>query len=381
MADSKQRPVKVLNALWQLDVGGIESSLVGMLSHMDRERYQSDFLVTSQYEGDYDAIVRKMGGRIVLGKERFNSRRNLRELAAINKRFGPYDVLQSHRLEGNGPLLRAAHQLQIPVRIAYSHTLTSAARSTFGRARAAYGRYLTWKHCTHGLAVSRTAADSLFGSRWEHDPRFEVLPMGCDFDAFQALGSRERIRRELAIDDDTIVLAHLGNFEDASIHEFIVEVGWELEKLSSQFRFVLIGDGATRYHIKCQVEFAGLENRVIFLDTPANLPLLLLAMDGFICPSMGGTLGIYAVAAQAAGLVCFLSDQVDAEVDVVPELLHRLPLEAGASGWAKEIFAHSRAQLSQPEALAKCRTSYPDIETYTERHLRIYADVLGRISS
>ncbi|MCB1830245.1 MAG: glycosyltransferase family 1 protein, partial [Gammaproteobacteria bacterium] len=84
-------------------------------------------------------------------------------------------------------------------------------------------------------------------------------------------------------------------------------------------------------------------------------------------------LGLAVVEAQAAGLVCFLSDRVVPEVDIVPELLHRLPLEAGAAVWAEAILLHSRARITQAGALNKCLASGLNIDTYVERLEQIYA--------
>lgn len=376
MVNNKRRPIKVLNVLWKLDVGGMEASLVALLTHLDPGQFQMDFLVTSQYEGDYDAVVKKMGARIVLGKDRFSPGHNLRDLAAVNRRFGPYDVLHSHRHYSGAPLLRAAHQLGVPLRIAHSHTIPTMEGSTFDRARVAIARRLVRRHCTHGLAVSRAAAASLFGERWESDQRFRVLPRGCDFEAFRATDSRERVRRELGIGADEMALVHVASFNDNGNHEFIVEVGWELSRLAPQFRIVLIGDGPLLHHIQSQVAFAGLSDRVMFLGEQPDLHALLLAMDALIFPSNVETLGIAVVEAQAAGLVCFLSDRVVPEVDAVPELLHRIPMEAGPGTWAREIVAHGRAPITQAEALERCMAGKLGIESYVECHKRLYTSTL-----
>jgi glycosyltransferase involved in cell wall biosynthesis len=376
MANSERRPVKVLNALWQLGVGGIESSLVDMLRHLDREQFQMDFLVTSQFESYYDSAVKEMGARIVLGKERFSPGRNFRELAAINRRFGPYDVLHSHRHYSGAPLLRAAHEVGIPVRIAHSHAIRTGEGSVFGRAGFAFARYLTSRHCTHGLAVSCAAAVSLFGPRWEHDQRFEVLSPGCNLEPFHETGYRDQVRRELDIGDGEIVLAHVGSFTDTKNHEFIVAVAKAINMISPDFRFVLIGDGPLLHRTRYLVESAGLSDRVLFLGNQPNVPLLLLAMDAFIFPSKVEAFGIAAVEAQAAGLVCFLSDRVVPEVDAVPDLLRRIPLEVGPEAWAREIVANCEAPISQASALDQCLASGLGSDSYIETHKRIYASAL-----
>lgn len=378
MADTMQRPVKVLNALWQLGIGGIEGLLVNVLRRLNREQFQMDFLVTSQFESYHDATVREMGARIILGKQSINPWRSQRELASINRRFGPYDVIHSHRHYSGAPLLRAAHRLGIPIRIAHGHAVRVGEGSTLDRAGFFFARYLTRKHCTHGFAVSRDAAASLFGDGWESDPQIEVLPPAADFAPFHAVGSRDQVRRELGVESDEILVAHVGMFSDTKNHEFIVKVAKAINKISSRYRIVLIGDGPLFYRTASLVQSEGLAGRVLFLGARANVPEILLAMDAFIFPSKVEALGLAVVEAQAAGLVCFLSDRVVTEVDIVPELLHRLPLEAGPEAWANQIVSHSGNRITQAEALQKCLASSLNIATYVERHERIYASRLDR---
>ena len=373
MANTQRRPIKVLNALWHLGIGGIEGLLVSVLRRIDREQFQLDFLVTSQFASYHDATVTEMGARIVLGKQRINPWRSQTELAAINRRFGPYDVLHCHRHYSGAPLLSAAHRLGIPIRIAHSHAVRAGEGSAPARAGFAFARYLTRKHCTHGVAVSRDAARSLFGAGWESDSRIEVLPPATDFAPFHAPGSRAQVRNELGIKDDELLVAHVGMFTDTKNHQFIVQVAKAINQRSSRFRFVLIGDGPLLHPTSNLVRSEGLADRVLFLGARANVPELLLAMDAFIFPSKVEALGLAVVEAQAAGLVCFLSDRVVPEVDIVPELLHRLPLEAGAAVWAEAILLHSRARITQAGALNKCLASGLNIDTYVERLEQIYA--------
>jgi glycosyltransferase involved in cell wall biosynthesis len=273
------------------------------------------------------------------------------------------------------PLLRAAHQLGIPVRIAHSHAIRSAEGSLIKRAGFAVAQHLTKRYCTHGLAVSRPAAASLFGARWELDPRFEVVPLGVDFAPFQENAKRAELRKALGIGEHQIALAHVGRFAFVKNHEFIVAVAKAINRLSPDYRIVLVGDGPLLTRIQYLVHHEGLADRVIFLGSQPNVAEILLAMDAFIFPSTSEAFGIAAIEAQAAGLECFLSDRVVSTVDIVPELLHRLPLEAGPEAWAQEIISHTRPDISQAQALEKCLASDLNIDPYVEKHERIYSSV------
>lgn len=372
MTTTQQRPIKVLNALWLLGVGGIENLLVNVLRRLDRERFQMDFLVASQFEQHYDETVRALGSRLVLGKQSNDPWRSERELAAINRRFGPYDVIHSHRHFSGVALLRAAHRLGIPVRIAHGHAIRRGEGPPMDRIGFAVARHLTRKHCTHGLAVSRDAGRSLFGEGWEADRRFELLPGAVDFTPFLAENRRSQVRRALQLPDDAIAIAHTGRFVGSKNHRFIVAVARALCRLSERHHFLLIGDGPLLQPIRELVDYEGLGHRVRFAGSRSDVPELLLAMDAFIFPSLTEAFGLAAVEAQAAGLTCFLSDQVVPEVDVVPELLQRLPLAAGPGFWAERILAHGPPRISQQQALARCRASRLNIDAYVDSLSEIY---------
>jgi glycosyltransferase involved in cell wall biosynthesis len=61
------------------------------------------------------------------------------------------------------------------------------------------------------------------------------------------------------------------------------------------------------------------------------------AMDVFVMPSFHEGLPVAGLEAQAAGLPCLFSDRITAEVNVVPDLVRYLPLEASKEAWAEAV--------------------------------------------
>ncbi len=58
--------MRILHVLGKLDRGGVETWLVQVLRHIDRQKYQMDFLVHTAESGAYDEEVRSLGARIIL---------------------------------------------------------------------------------------------------------------------------------------------------------------------------------------------------------------------------------------------------------------------------------------------------------------------------
>ena len=55
--------MRVLQVIGVMDRGGAETMVMNLYRAMDRDKVQFDFLVHEQREGDYDAEIRRMGGR------------------------------------------------------------------------------------------------------------------------------------------------------------------------------------------------------------------------------------------------------------------------------------------------------------------------------
>ena len=56
--------IHILQSVSNMDRGGIESMLMNYYRHLDRTRFQFDFLVNKQKPGFFDDEIRALGGRI-----------------------------------------------------------------------------------------------------------------------------------------------------------------------------------------------------------------------------------------------------------------------------------------------------------------------------
>ena len=56
--------IHILQSVSNMDRGGIESMLMNYYRHLDRTRFQFDFLVNKKKPGFFDNEIRALGGRI-----------------------------------------------------------------------------------------------------------------------------------------------------------------------------------------------------------------------------------------------------------------------------------------------------------------------------
>lgn len=96
------------------------------------------------------------------------------------------------------------------------------------------------------------------------DRQIKVIPLGLDLDVFADHASRRaRFRRELGIDDDTILVGIVGRLTEIKNHKMFLNSVARL-KTMPKTRFVVIGDGSLRDSLEQQAKSLALQSSVIF---------------------------------------------------------------------------------------------------------------------
>jgi glycosyltransferase involved in cell wall biosynthesis len=338
--------MRILHVVGKLDYGGAETWLVQILRHIDRQKYQMDFLGHTTDPGAYDAEVRALGARTIpcLSPSNplqyaFNFRRLLRE-------HGPYDVVHSHVHHYSGYVLMLAATAGVKVRIAHSHSDTRSAEASKSVERRAYLRAMRTMiraFATRGLAVSAEAGCDLFAPQWrDRTDKWQLQYLGIDLSKFEIEVNAEEVRRSLGIPPDALVIGHVGRFCEPKNHAFLVEIAREVVRMEPRSCFLLVGDGPLRAAIEEKVRNYGLARHFVFAGLRSDVPTLMKGvMDVFLFPSLYEGLPLAVLEAQAAGLTGVVSDIVPRESDVIPDLVDRLSLRHSASTWAHALLAQA----------------------------------------
>jgi glycosyltransferase involved in cell wall biosynthesis len=331
--------IRILHAVGGMNRGGIETWLMHVLRGIDRRRFQVDFLVHTEQACAYDEEARALGSRIIPCAHPHRPWRYLRDLDRVLREHGPYDVVHSHLHRFSGIVLRAAEGRGVPIRIAHSHV--AGIDRAAGPLRRGYlrlaGRWVQ-RHATLGLAASVQAAQDLFGERWRDDPRWRVLVYGIDLSPFTVAPERPRVRAELGIAPDAVVLGHVGRFEPQKNHGFLLDIMAAARRIDPRVRPLLVGDGPLRPQMERRAAKLGL--RATFTGSRPDVPRLMQgAMDAFVFPSRFEGLGLVLVEAQAAGLPVITSDVVPPEATVADQAVRRVSLSESPEVWARAALA------------------------------------------
>ncbi len=371
-----ERPIRVLHVIGGMNRGGIETWLMNVLRHIDRERFQIDFLVHTRQQCAYDEELLAMGCRIIPGGNPRHPLQYALRFRAVLKEYGPYDIVHSHVHYYSGFVLLIAYLSGVRARIAHSHNDTSHELSTSGIFRK---WYITWMRtaihflASSKLAISYQSASDLYGTNWDQDNRTKVLYYGIDLTRFRQKADRQQIRYGLGIPEEAFVIGHIGRMVPQKNHEFLIQITRCARETIPQLKLLLIGNGPLRGEIECQIRREALEDIVMMAGERQDIPAILRAIDVFLFPSRFEGFGLVLLEAQACGIPCLISDRIPEEVKIIPELVQEKSLSESPGDWAKSALELYRTvQELRIDPLVEIEKKSFDIASSVKRLENLY---------
>lgn len=348
-------PIRVLHILHSMNRGGAENSIMNYYRHIDREKVQFDFLLTEQNECQFEKEIIDLGGRIYRVPRLIKNKPfpYLSSVRSFLKHHPEYKVVHSHTSSKSFFPLMIAMSLGIPIRIAHCHGTRSKADSKINGFIRNSLRVPLKLVSTHYFACGEEAAKWLFGDRMLRSGKVYIMPNVIDCEKFDFnINKRKSFRSIIGVDKNTLVLGTTARFSVIKNHPFLVELLNSLQKIISEVRLLLVGDGHLKERIKALVHENGLDDKVIFAGVVENVNDYLQAMDFFIMPSFYEGLPLSLIEAQVSGLRCFVSDGVPKEADITG-LVSFLPLDRGPEYWADVIYKAIGYERSSHEEVIK----------------------------
>lgn len=314
----------ILHVNTTLNIGGIENFLLNVYKNIDKEKYEFVFCCYRLEKFDYEDELKLLGAKTVRidDPKKISRKEHLNQLRKIIIKE-KIDIIHCHTYFDAAIVALAAKKENIKKIIVHSHT-------TEGFNKVSYIRKFKWfiakkmicKNATHFLACSNLAGKSLFLNK-----KFTIIPNGINVVDFKYdEKTRKIIRNSFGIKDTEIVLGHVGRFEIAKNHKFIIELLMKLKQINTKYKVLFVGDGSLLNEIKNEMNEKKLENDIIFCGAVNNTSQYYNAFDCFVFPSTYEGLGISLIEAQANGLTCLVSNKVPKESKVT-ETVEYLSLE------------------------------------------------------
>ena len=114
------------------------------------------------------------------------------------------------------------------------------------------------------------------------------VPAGVDLRKFDSEISGEKIRKELKVDSNQILIGKIGVIRGWKGHNYFLEAIPLILKKIPNARFVIVGDGPGFKEIKSKVNLAGIDNKVDLLGHREDIPEIMAALDVQVLASFAG---------------------------------------------------------------------------------------------
>lgn len=340
--------MRVLHMIGSLGMGGSQAMVMSIYRAIDREKMQFDFIVDCEERNVFEDEIKQLGGKIYYFPK-FNGCNFIQVHAKWNsffKEHPEYKILHSH--------VRSYASLYLPIAqkhglktIIHSHN-TSNGRGIMSIAKKVLQYPLRFQ-ADYFFGCSEIAGQWLFGQKIVQSDRYFMLKNAVDMDRFSySKEKRDQIRRELGVEDHTVVIGHVGRMHLQKNHHFLINCFAQIVNRRNNVKLMLLGDGELREEISRHIHQLGLQDHVLVLGMKKNVEDYFSAMDCLMLPSLHEGLPVVIVEAQANGLTCFVSDTVTKEVQL-SELVRYLPINQGEQIWVDAVLAAgcSRVDVSE----------------------------------
>lgn len=300
------------------DCGGIENYILNTYDHLNKKKYQFDFLVKEDLGEYFSERIHKNSGRIYrVGTFKYDKKKVLNNLNSLYKN-NKYKKIYIN-LSYAATLLYVIPALKYGVRqiFIHSHASDDIRKKVHIVTRFLFLKILSSKTDCYYLGCSKEACIWMYGKRRCEKNGFYIINNAIDFNKYKYNpDKRSNCRKEYNL-DDSFVVGHVGRFSQEKNHKFIIEAFSELHAINKNTKLLLVGDGALLKDIQNLVKELKLENDIIFTGVVEDTSYFYNAMDCFWLPSIYEGLPISAVEAQTNGLKCLLSNKITTSADIL----------------------------------------------------------------
>lgn len=372
MENSKIRVAQMIGSVFE---GGVESCIMNYFSAIDNSKVTFDFYVDRASKIIDQKKIEELGGRVIITPHYTHI---FKYLKFIKEHFksGGYDVVHANMSSLNFIPLTIAKICGIRVRISHSHT-TSSGKDRVHDFFKKILRPFSKIGATDLFACSEKSARWLYGNKDFDEGRVYIVNNAINMSRFRFSDeTRNIVRKDLGIGDDTLLLGHIGRFCEAKNHKFLLDIFSSVREKHPDSKLILVGEGPLCEETKEYAEKIGVSEDVMFLGSSKTPEKYYNAMDAFVLPSIFEGFPVVAVESQTNGLRCFFSSEVTNEAKLLDTTIY-LPLANGKEKWA-DVIVNSDKNLDREYGYFVLSESNYSISKEAERLLDKYKEFVKR---
>lgn len=371
--------IRILHMIGSLNIGGSQAFILNIYRKIDRTQIQFDFVVDHEDQLYYKDEIQKMGGKIMF-VPRFNGFNIVEVMKAwdmLFKEHPEYKVLHSH--------IRSYASIYLPV--AKHHgvvTIIHSHSTSNGKGIEAF-----IKNCLqfplrfqadYYMACSHQAGKWLFGEKICKSNRFMIIPNAINSSLFKFDEvERKRLRKQLNL-EGKFVVGFLARVSEEKNPLFVVDIFRELISKRNDAYLLFVGDGKLLQEVENKARKYNISNYICFTGSRNDVASLMMAMDCYLLPSLWEGLGISLIEAQATGLICFCSDNIQDEA-IVTDLVTKLPINNGPNCWVDSIMSKQFPYIREDKSVQICNSGFDitrNVEYISKFYTMLYNDIKSR---
>ena len=277
--------------------GGVEEVILGLLRHLDRERFALAFaapraLLEAMAEdlAPLDVVLHDAVPTGCLELDR------MKALASFIRAFRP-DVVNTHLFRTTALVAPLARALAVPAVVETYHG-REAWRAGALKGCFAIDRAVTAAFVDRVIAVSEASRRFLLDNKHVPPAKVVTVPNGRE-PSRSGPADRDEVRRELGVSSGT-VLGILGRLEEQKGHRYLLRALPDILREEPALWLLVVGEGSLRDALERDARELGVDHRVIFTGFRSDVPRVLAAVDVVVQPSLYEGLPLTCIEAAAA---------------------------------------------------------------------------------
>ncbi|MBQ9032159.1 MAG: glycosyltransferase family 4 protein [Parasporobacterium sp.] len=200
-----------------------------------------------------------------------------------------------------------------------------------------------------------------------------VPGIGVDTKKFRTAGDRNKIRKELGIDNNDIMLLSVGELNDNKNHQIVIKA---LEQLPDNIYYVIVGKGYLEETLRNIAEQLDVIDRVKLVGYRDDVIDFYSAADVFVFPSYREGLSVALMEAMASSLPVICS-RIRGNTDLIDERKGGFLIDpASATEITHRIEELLKTNLKEIGMYNQEKVSLFDVEVVTKKMVSIYNNIL-----
>lgn len=342
--------IRIAIIMGKMHIGGKKSLVMEYYRHIDRNRYQFDFICDNDSNGIPDKEIEDMGGRVYRVAPYQHIISHMRDLDKIF-RENNYQIMHAYdNLMNLFPLIIAKRN-GIRVRISESISTGHAreARTLIKYALRPFANVAV----TNPLANAEASAIFQFGRKMYLENKIPIFKSVIDVDKFAYNETlRREVRNKHGWGDEKIIFGFIGRLVPQKNPKFIIDIFLEIRRMEPNAMLVVIGHGPLLQRLLQRAEDCQLGDSFSYLGLTEDVVPFFNAFDGFIMPSLYEGLPVVGIEAQAIGLPTIMSDTITRETTATP-LAHYISLSESPTVWAEKSLSLVKENIHRRRSYAQ----------------------------